>query len=165
MKILTQQQICKLLDTENIQYELFEHPPVHTVEDAQQHCKHIPGTHVKNLCLRNKKKTFYCLITIPDEKRIDLKELSDALGHGRLSFVNSELLIELLGVKPGSVNPFCLINDADKKFHFYMDTDLQQVDYINVHPMENNFTLHMQFEKLISFLKQKVKVNVRFLAL
>lgn len=152
MKIHTQQHICDLLDAAGVEYELFEHPPVHTVDEAQLHCKHISGAHVKNLCLRNKKKTFYCLVTVPDEKRVDLTALSEMIGHGRLSFVNGDKLFDMLGVKPGSVNPFCLLNDTEKKFVFYMDAELQNAEYINVHPMDNRFTVHLRLVDLLGFL-------------
>ena len=60
----------------------------------------------------------------------------------------------MLGVKPGSVNPFCLLNDADKKFVFYMDAELQNTEYINVHPMDNRFTVHLRLEDLLGFLEK-----------
>lgn len=163
MKILSHQQVCDLLDTARITYELFEHPPVHTTEEAKLHCMHITGAHVKNLCLRNKKKTFFCLITVPDKKRIDLKALSDTLGHGRLSFVNGDKLFDLLGVKPGSVNPFCLLNDINKKFVFFMDADLQHAEYINVHPMDNRFTVHLKLEDLLLFLAKQGELETVFI--
>jgi len=165
LRITTVEQMLAKLDSAKIIYQLYQHPPVHTVIQAQQHCQHIPGAHVKNLCLCNKKKSFYCLVTLPDEQRIDLKKLSNDLGHGRLRFVNGEQLFDMLGVKPGAVNPFCLLNDTQRLFQFYIDRELQHSKMINVHPMNNNYTLHLKTQDLLSFLTQYIPVAIHFIDL
>ena len=118
--ITTAEQTFEKLKNADIDYQLYQHPPVHTVEDANLYCQHISGAHVKNLCLCNKKKTFFCLLTVPDYKRVDLKNFAEQLMHSRFSFVNGNKLFELLGVYPGAVSPLCLLNDSQQQFHFFM---------------------------------------------
>ena len=98
-------------------------------------------------------------MTVADHKRVDLKQLSDQLGHGRLSFVNGDYLFEFLGVKPGSVNPFCILNDNNERFQFYIDTSLKDATYINIHPMDNQYTVHISMDNLIQFLSTTKQIN------
>lgn len=164
MKI-TQQTLFPLLNSAGSAYQLFEHPPVFTVEDAQRYCTHIPGAQVKNLFLRDKKKTSYILLTVKDEKRVDLLALSEQLGLGRLSFVKSEELIAILGVQPGSVTPLAIINDQSGGVKQFFDSDLLKEEYICIHPMVNTATISIRLEDLLAFIKEQRQQEVRFIAI
>src|SRR5262245_20000643 len=100
------------LDALAIGYERYEHPAVFTAEDASKYWDPIDGTQCKNLFLRNKKGDRHYLVVVEISKRVDLKDLVKLVSDDRLSFGSSERLMEQLGLTPGSVSPFGLINDA-----------------------------------------------------
>lgn len=163
--IITQQSLFSLLDSASCHYQLFEHPPVFTVEDAKRHCTHIPGAQVKNLLLRDKKKTTYLLLTVKDEKRLDLAALSQQLGLGRLSFVSSDELIAMLGVPPGSVNPLAIINDQSAKVRQFFDSDLLNEEIICIHPMINTATISIRMNDLLAFIQRYRDGDIEFITL
>lgn len=151
--IITPKNLFPLLDEAQCDYQLFEHPPVFTVEDSLLHCTHIPGAQVKNLFLRDRKKKNYALLTVKDEKRVDLTALSEQLGWGRLSFVKGEELVSMLGVQPGSVTPLAIINDQSQSIKQLLDSDLLKEDYISIHPMVNTATICIRLEDLLAFIR------------
>lgn len=160
--ISTRQPLLLLLDTAHFEYQLHEHPPVFTAEEGEQYCAHISGAHVKNLFLRNEKKTAYWLVTIKYHKRVDLGQLAKILNGGRLSFANPDDLKTILGVTPGSVTPFAIINDHVKRVKLIFDQDLLQEEYINIHPMENTATITMKFSDLQNFIVQNHQIKIDF---
>src|SRR3990167_8246235 len=103
------------LKSHNIQYALHEHPAVSTCEEAEKYCGDIPGLACKNLLLRDKKGRRYFLFVLPAEKRADLKQIGEIVGEKRVSFANAEALKEKLGLEPGAVSPFGLLNDKKAK--------------------------------------------------
>ncbi|MFI5178603.1 MAG: prolyl-tRNA synthetase associated domain-containing protein, partial [Vicinamibacterales bacterium] len=106
-----EQQVYDRLAELGILYERHEHPPVATVEEAEQHWAGIDAAHCKNLFLRNQKGTRHYLVIIRHSKRADLRAVADQIGDGKLSFASPERLMTHLGLTPGSVSPFGLIND------------------------------------------------------
>lgn len=163
--IRNKDQILALLQAENCAYQFFEHPPVFTVEEALKHCSDIPGSHVKNLFLRNKKKTAYWLITVKEDKRVDLQALGELLGGGRLSFGSADDLMTMLGVTPGSVTPLAMVNDHERRVKLFFDRDLLKDPGINIHPMENTATIHLELQDLLSFIEHSRQEKVEFLDL
>lgn len=159
---LTQQVLLALLDSAGVSYVRYEHPPIFTANDGIQYCSQIPGTHAKNLFLRDQKKSQYILITVKDEKRVDLLALAKLIDIGRLSFASDCDLISMLCVQPGSVTPFAILNDQEKLVKFFMDKILLQSEYINVHPMENTATLHLKIQDLLAFIESRYdrKINL-----
>ena len=107
-----EQAVYDVLAELQIPFERHEHPPVFTVEEANQHWAGIDAAHCKNLFLRNKKGTIHYLVILEHRKQADLKRLVDRLGDDRLSFASPERLMTHLGLTPGSVSPFGLINDG-----------------------------------------------------
>lgn len=151
----TDQDLYSKLDERGIAYEVYEHPPVYTVEEARQHAPVLPGADVKNLFLRNKKKTQLFLLTVLSDKVVNMKALEDALNvSGRLSFGSADLLADTLGVSPGSVTPFAMINDTAHRVSFYMDNDIKQSTHIHPHPLRNDRTISLRVVDLITFLEQ-----------
>lgn len=118
------EQILSLLTNTDIDYQLYEHPPVFTAEEGAQHCSHVPGAHVKNLFVRNKKKSAYLLVTVKIDKRVDLSSLGEQTKAGRLSFASNNDLNTMLGVEPGSVTPIAIVNDYSKNIKLFLDEDL-----------------------------------------
>jgi Ala-tRNA(Pro) deacylase len=107
-----EQKVYRTLDKLDIPYVRHEHPPVYTVEEAEQHWENITGAHCKNLFLRNKKGNRHYLLVLDSSKRADLKTLEKQLGEDRLSFASPERLMRYLGLEVGAVSPFGLINDT-----------------------------------------------------
>lgn len=161
--ISTRQPLLSLLDADHIGYQLHEHPAVFTAEEAEKYCAHIPGAHVKNLFLRNEKKTAYWLVMIKDHKHVNLSELAKTLNCGRLSFANHHDLKTMLGVTPGSVTPIAIINDHTIRVKLIFDQDLRQEEYINIHPMENTSTITMRLFDLQNFIEQRHQIRIDFL--
>jgi Ala-tRNA(Pro) deacylase len=134
-----------------IAYEVHEHAPVFTVEESSQHTRHIKGAHTKNLFLKDKASAFW-LVTVPDEARVDLKALPDAIGCGRVSFGKAEDMQRLLGISPGSVTALSAINDAGDVVKFVIDSALAEAETINCHPLRNNATLSLSPHDLVRAL-------------
>ena len=150
----TSEDICKVLKDLSIPYTMYEHEPVFTVEEANKVEQNIPGAHIKNLFLRDKKKTGLWLVTCLHDVRVDLKAMKDVLGaKGNLSFCNADLLWEKLGVKPGSVTPLAAINDAEGEVKVILDERILQHDLVNPHPMQNDKTVGIASEDLVTFLE------------
>ena len=115
------------------------HPPVFTVEEAKRHCGHLPGGHCKSLFLKDKKGKLWLVVTL-DERAINLKALSKALGAANFSFGRPELLMEVLGVIPGAVTPLALINDTERRVEVVLDDEMMGLDLLNYHPLGNDAT-------------------------
>lgn len=130
------------------------HDAVFTVEEARALRGDLPGAHCKNLFLKDKKGALYLIVCL-EERRIDMKALSMLLGAARLSFGRPELLVERLGVEPGSVTPFAVINDVatdDAAVSVVLDADMMQAPLVNYHPLVNTATVAMAPSDLIRFL-------------
>ncbi|MCJ7589081.1 MAG: prolyl-tRNA synthetase associated domain-containing protein [Candidatus Aminicenantes bacterium] len=147
-----ERRVYEVLDALNIRYIRFEHPPVFTVEEAREHWKDVPGVHCKNLFLRNYKGNRHFLVVLEASKRADLKALSLKLGTDRVSFGSDERLRRCLGLTPGSVSPFGLINDAKKEVEVVLDEDLKQADSVCFHPNVNTSTLNLSYADFERFL-------------
>jgi Ala-tRNA(Pro) deacylase len=129
-----------------------EHPPVFTVAESEKLQRDIPGGHTKNLFLKDAKDRLF-LVTAESHHQIDLKSLHKVLGCSRLSFGKPELLREVLGVTPGSVTAFALINDRACRVSFVLDAKLMDHDYINCHPLENTATTSVARDDLLRFIR------------
>lgn len=145
------QELMRKLDDMGVEYTLYEHPPVFTVEESKQHTGHVPGTHCRNLFLRDKKKRNF-LVVAPDETEIDLKKLDSVLDCGRLSFGSGDRLWEYLGIRQGSVNPFTIINDTDSQVNLILDADMMKAELVAYHPMDNAMTITLTPAGLLKFL-------------
>ncbi len=129
------------------------HPPLFTVEESRALRGQIPGAHTKNLFLKDKKDRLF-LVTALEDADIDLKQLHHAIGaSGRLSFGRAELLMERLGVVPGSVTPFGAINDRPPEVSVILDAALMAHEHVNCHPLTNTATTTIRAEDLATFLR------------
>ena len=135
-----------------IAYARHEHPPVATVEEAEQHWAGIDATHCKNLFLRNQKGTRHYLVILMHNKRADLRAIADQIGDGKLSFASPERLMAHLGVTPGSVSPFGLIHDARHAVRVAIDRDLKSSGKISFHPNINTVTIVLAFADFERYL-------------
>ena len=148
--MLTPQQLFAKLDSLGIAHRSVEHPPVFTVAQAKALRGELPGAHVKNLFLRNKKEEMWLVVAIED-RAIDLKRLGEVLGAGRLSFGSPERLKRHLGVEPGSVTPLCLLNDDAHVVRLVLDRGLVEAGLVNVHPLVNTMTTTLSATDLLRF--------------
>jgi len=127
------------------------HPPVFTMEEAKALRGELPGGHVKNLFLRNKKGAMW-LIVAEEDRIIDLKALGERIGAGKVSFGSPERLMQYLGVLPGSVTPLGLINDKGVAVQVVIDQALMAHDPINIHPLTNDQTTAIAPKDLLAFI-------------
>ncbi|WP_330408608.1 prolyl-tRNA synthetase associated domain-containing protein [Romboutsia weinsteinii] len=155
----TEQKVYNILDSLNIEYKRYEHQPVYTIEDASKLNINIPGTLCKNLFLRNNKGNTHYLVIIEDSKRVNLKSLSEQINSSSLSFASEERLDKYLGLKPGSVSPFGLINDINKEVIVLIDKDVAASDIVSFHPNVNTCTIglsYSDFEKFVNWHENKL---------
>ncbi len=145
-------KVYKVLSDLNIAFEVFEHPPLNTIEIAQEYWKDIDATHCKNLFFRNHKGKKHYLVIIKDTTPFSIHSLEQKLKQGKLSFASEKRLDKYLGVKPGSVSPFGLINDTDHHVHIFMDEQLQYADDISFHPNDNTASLVIKFTDFIKYI-------------
>jgi len=141
------------LDELGIGYERHEHPPVATVEEAEAHWVDIEATHCKNLFLRNQKGNRHYLVVLLHSKRADLRKVADQIGDGKLSFASPERLMTHLGLTPGSVSPFGLINDARHDVRVVLDRDLASAVRVSMHPNINTATYVISAADFARFLE------------
>ena len=141
---MNEQILFDFLRANNIKYQLFRHQQVFTCEDKpvliDSDVDTIPGLQSKNLFLKDQKDNFF-LVSVPQEKRVDLKELSKTLGCGRFSFGKPAELLELMKLTPGSVTPFGLMFDEQKKVTFVLDEDFITASFVMFHPLRNDMTI------------------------
>ncbi|MSP84082.1 MAG: prolyl-tRNA synthetase associated domain-containing protein [Alphaproteobacteria bacterium] len=128
-----------------------EHPPVFTVAEAKAHCGHLPGGHCKSLFLKDKRGQLWLLVA-RDDAAVNLKALARRLGVGTLSFGRPELLQEVLGVAPGAVTPFGLINDAAGRAKVLLDRAMLEAEILNYHPLRNDATTAIRGQDLQLFI-------------
>jgi Ala-tRNA(Pro) deacylase len=144
--------VARLSDL-GIPYERFEHPPVATVDEAAQHWSGIDATHCKNLFLRNQKGNRHYIVILPHHKRADLRAVADQIGDGKLSFASPERLMTHLGLTPGSVSPFGLINDREHIVRVVIDKDLKSAARVSFHPNINTRTFVISAADFTRFLE------------
>jgi Ala-tRNA(Pro) deacylase len=159
-----EQRVYDALSQLDIRYERYQHPPVFTVEQANQHWAGIEASHCKNLFLRNKKGTTHYLVIVEHTKQADLGRLVARLGDDRLSFASPERLLKHLGLTPGSVSPFGLINDRERRVQVVIDADLKASERIAFHPNVNTATIVLAWTDFQRFLASCGN-PVRFIAL
>jgi Ala-tRNA(Pro) deacylase len=146
-------ELFAYLDSLGISYQTVNHPAVFTVEEARSLRGQVPGGHTKNLFLRDKKGAMF-LVVAPEDAAIELKSLHRLLGaSGRFSFGSADLLREVLGVEPGSVTPFAVINDKAARVTIVLDTAMMANEILNFHPLVNTGTTTISRDGLLAFLR------------
>jgi Ala-tRNA(Pro) deacylase len=156
--------VTSALDGLGIAYQLFEHPPVFTAEEAAEHWAAIPATGVKNLFLRNKKGDRHYLVILDVNRQADLRQLVKVIGDDRLSFGSPERLMARLGLTPGSVSPFGLLNDPEGRVIVIVDAGLRRAARLIFHPNLNTASVAISLPDFERFLGTRRNV-VRWLAL
>lgn len=149
----TRADLMTFLDELGINVTTRDHAPLFTVADSQALRGVIAGGHTKNLFLKDKKDSFF-LVTVDEEAEVDLKQIHHLIGaSGRVSFGKPEALMELLGVIPGAVTVFGLINDTEQRVKVVLDSALMENAVINAHPLTNEATTSIGREELLRFVE------------
>ncbi len=149
---LASSELLTRLEKLGIAHRTVRHAPVYTVAESRELRAGFPGGHSKNLFLRNKKGRMW-LITCLEDRDIDLKALAERLGAGRFSFASAERLMRYLGVVPGAVTPFAVINDREQAVSVVVDAGLLAHDPLNFHPLDNAMTTAISADDLLRFLE------------
>lgn len=147
-----EQRVYETLSRLQISWERYEHPPVFTVEQAEEYWKPIAATHCKNLFLRNQKGTTHYLVVLEHTKRADLKALATKIGDDRLSFASPERLQKHLGLTPGAVSPFGLVHPGAREVRVILDADLKTATTVAFHPNVNTATITLSRADFETFL-------------
>ena len=147
----TRADLIAFLDAEGIAHSTLDHPAVFRVGEGDEIKAALPGGHTKNLFLKDAKGQLW-LVSAEGHAQIDLKRLHTVIGSARLSFGSPELMLETLGVTPGSVTAFGLINDTGRRVRFVLDADLAKADPVNFHPLTNTATTAVSQEGFRRFL-------------
>ena len=147
----TPDDLFACLDRLGIAHSTISHPPLFTVEESVALRGSIPGGHNKNLFLKDRNGRLFLLVLLEDAK-VDLKALPKLLECGRLSFGSAELMRETLGVEPGSVTPFALINDPARRITPVLDEAMLAHDLLNYHPLVNTMTTTIRRDDLLKFV-------------
>ncbi|MHA1199635.1 MAG: prolyl-tRNA synthetase associated domain-containing protein [Candidatus Heimdallarchaeaceae archaeon] len=143
----------KWLKKRKIEYKLHTHPAVFTVEEAKKHCSFIPGLHCKNLFLKEKTgDKRYFLVTLPSEKRLELRTLEMLLSSSKLTFAKEEELQKYLGLSTGAVSALGLINDGNKEVLFVVDREVWDAEIVSFHPNINTETVELTQEAFHRFI-------------
>ncbi len=133
-------------------YEVVDHPAAHTTEEADRYIAGREGVRTKTMFLKGKKKKFYMVI-MDDKKRMDFHEFQDLTGAKRVSMARPEDLQEQLGLAPGIVSPFGLLNNTAYNVQVYFDQDIVDEPIQTFHPNENTHTIFIKTPDLFKFLK------------
>ena len=158
--MLTKTDLLQLLRGKSINFQIHQHEPLFTVEDSENLRGEIDGSHSKNLFLKNKKNSFF-LLSCDENAKVDLKKFSLSINAKNLSFANEKYLEKYLGIKPGSVSPFALLNDKENIVEFYLDEKITKSEIINFHPLVNTTTISIKTNDFINFiLENNKKINI-----
>ncbi|MFN4353960.1 prolyl-tRNA synthetase associated domain-containing protein [Parvibaculum sp.] len=157
-KLTTKAEFLAWLAEKGIPHETRDHPPLHTVEEALAHratwaAHEREGAFCKNLFLKDKKGRLFLIVT-EEHRDLKLNSLSKPIGSARLSFGNAELMWEVLGVRPGSVTPFALVNDREHRVTVVLDAPMLGHERLNYHPLENTATTALSQSDFLRFLKE-----------
>lgn len=148
----TRADLMTMLDGLGIRTTTKEHPPVFTVDEARELRGDLPGGHTKNLFLKDKKGGLWLVVCLED-RQVDLKALRKRLAAPQMSFGKPELLVEVLGIEPGSVTPFSLMNDTEGRVTAVLDEGMFDFDPLNFHPLKNDATTQITPDDLLAFVR------------
>ena len=146
--------IYEFLDANNVSYERHDHQAVFTEEESKILSPELNGASTKNLFLRDKKGIRHFLVTVLEDKKVDLKALSYVLDSSRLSFASPERLKKHLGIEPGSVSLLALMKDSENNVEVFIDKEIWEDEAILCHPLVNTSTLVVPHKDMKSFLEK-----------
>lgn len=147
-----QKELYELFEKLSVNFEYHEHPPLATIEDAIVHWKDYNAGRCKNIFFRNHKGDRHYLVILEHLQQLNIHDLERRLRQGKLSFASDQRLKKYLGLEPGSVSPFGLINDNEKHVHLFIDEKLKESDRLAFHPNVNTATIIVSKSDFLKFL-------------
>ena len=148
------QKVFDLLNELGIPFQMVEHEPALTTEQADRYIEGIEGVRTKTLFLTNKKKRNFYLVIIDDAKRLDMDVFKEIVEEKQIKMASAETLNDKMKLKPGSVSPFGLLNNEDKDIQVYFDQEIVSEERMSFHPNTNEKTIFVNTEDLFTFLKE-----------
>jgi len=148
----TREDLFAFLAGLGIETETFDHKPVYTVEESKAERGVLDGAHCKNLFLKDKKGQLW-LVVAQEDRPIDMKELRHKIGAHHLSFGKPDLLMEVLGVEPGSVTILALVNDVEQRVNVVIDEAIMAETVLNCHPLVNSATTRIATQDVLTFVR------------
>ncbi len=148
-----QEQVFSFLQQQGIEYSFYTHPEAPTIEIARQYWHNDGSKHCKNLFFRNHKGNRHYLVVFDSDQNLAIHDLEHRLHQGKLSFASEQRMERYLGLKPGSVSPFGLINDTENHVHLFLDKNLLNYPSLSFHPNDNRATVvisQQMFEKYLT---------------
>ena len=152
-QLARRQKVLDKLKELEISYDMYEHPPLPTIEMALEYWKDLPSTHCKNLFFRNHKGNKHYLVVFECHQQMAIHQIEKMLKQGKLSFASEQRMEKYLGLRPGSVSPFGLINDTEKHVKLFLDKNLKDAPMLSFHPNDNSASLVVKNEDFIKFLQ------------
>ena len=158
------QQVAKKLQELGITYDVVEHPPAFTTEQADSYIEGLEGVRTKSMFLTNKKKTQYYLLIMDDQKLLDMDDFKEQVGANRIRMASAESLAEKMQLPAGTVSPFGLLNNEEKDILVYFDQDIVSEEIMTFHPNTNEKTIFIKTQDLFRFL-ESIDFNYEILTL
>ena len=147
-------KVLDFLDGKGFKYDYYEHPEAPTIAIAKEFWRQDGSKHCKNLFFRNHKGNRHYLVALDCERDLDIHDLEQRLHQGKLSFASPQRMDKYLGITPGSVSPFGLINDVENHVHLFLDENLQKYDLLSFHPNDNRATVVISKEEFLRYLQE-----------
>ena len=145
-------KVLGYLDEKGFEYSWYTHPEAPTIEIARQYWKQDGSKHCKNLFFRNHKGNRHYLVVLDCERDLDIHDLDKRLHQGKLSFASPQRMEKYLGLQPGSVSPFGLINDTENHVHLFLDKNLNEQKSLSFHPNDNHATVVIETPEFMRYL-------------
>lgn len=153
MELNNRKAVLEVLKKLDIAYEMHEHPPTPTIDEAVKYWGKMKSTHCKNLFFRNHKGNKHYLVIFEHQQQLVIKDLEQRLKQGKLSFASETRMNKYLGVKPGSVSLFGLINDTENHVVVFLDKNLLESEFLSFHPNDNTASLKISQKDFRNFLQ------------
>ena len=150
---LRSKKVFEFLDSHNIKYDVYFHPESPTIEIAKQYWREDGSVHCKNLFFRNHKGNRHYLVVFDSERTMAIHDLEQRLRQGKLSFASEQRMERWLGLRPGSVSPFGLVNDEENHVHLFLDANLREQPSLSFHPNDNTATVVISQEMFQRYLE------------
>ena len=146
-------KVKEYLNSMGIQFKIVEHEPAYTTEEADKYIEGHDGVRTKTMFICNKKKTNYYMIIMDDTKRLDMNKFKEIVSEKQIKMASEEALKQKLGIEPGMVSPFGLLNNDEKDVKIYMDKEIITEEIMTFHPNDNTKTLFITTKDLFKYIE------------